>query len=76
MLTYEYPLAKQAMDIMMKAYGAEVGNVALKYLPYAALYIAGGIAPKNKEYLLGSDTAFLKAFHNKGRVSGILKDVC
>lgn len=60
------------MEIMMSAYGQETGNVGLKYLPYGGLYIAGGIAPKNTQYMLGEDSVFRQAFQNKGRVSGAL----
>lgn len=74
-LTYDYPLAGKAISIMMKAYGSEAGNVALKYLPYGCLYIAGGIAPKLRDYIIGPKTPFMEAFHNKGRVSSCLKDV-
>lgn len=46
---YNYTLFRQAFEIMMGIYGGEVGNAALKYLPFAGLYVAGGIAPKNLE---------------------------
>ncbi len=38
---YNYPLFRYALEIMFGIYGSEVGNVALKYLPTAGLYIAG-----------------------------------
>ena len=34
---------------MLAAYGSEAGVAALKFIPSGGLYIAGGIAPKNKE---------------------------
>lgn len=46
---YNYSLFRQAFEIMMAIYGGEVGNTALKYLPFSGLYVAGGIAPKNLE---------------------------
>jgi len=67
-------LCSQAMDIMISTYGAETGVVALKYLPYGGLYIAGGIAPKNIDRFT-KNNLFLSAFHDKGRVSPILKQV-
>jgi glucokinase len=33
-LAYDYKLASLAMEMMMTAYGAEAGNVCLKFLPY------------------------------------------
>ena len=44
----------EAVDMLMTAYGAEAGNAALKFLPLGGLYIAGGLAPKNKEAILAS----------------------
>ncbi|EDQ84837.1 uncharacterized protein MONBRDRAFT_34533 [Monosiga brevicollis MX1] len=75
MMAYDYKLAQRTMELMMATYGAEAGNVALKYLPYGGLYIAGGIAPHNMQYIKGADSIFLRAFHDKGRVASILADV-
>ena len=36
-------LCRQALDILLTAYGAEAGNAALKWLPFGGLYIAGGL---------------------------------
>jgi glucokinase len=66
---YDDKLCGMAMDIMFELYGSEVGNVALKYLPYGGIYICGGIAPKNIERLRDSSSGFMKSFRNKGRVS-------
>lgn len=74
-MAYDYSLAKQTMEIMMAAYGAEAGNLGLKLLPYGSIYIAGGIAPHNIEYMRGSDSIFMRAFKEKGRVSSVLNDV-
>jgi glucokinase len=40
--------------MLMTAYGAEAGNAALKFLPLGGMYIAGGLAPKNKEAIIRS----------------------
>ena len=74
-LAYDYGLARRALDIMMTAYGQEAGNCGLKFLPYGGLYIAGGIAPKNSEYIVGNDSLFMRAFRAKGRVSAALDRV-
>lgn len=41
-------LCAQAVSMLMTAYGAEAGNAALKFIPLGGMYIAGGLAPKNK----------------------------
>lgn len=73
---------------MLSTYGSEVcfpllkvltkqaGNVCLKYLPYGGLYIAGGIAPVHETKIIDpSKSDFLAAFHDKGRVSGVLDNI-
>jgi glucokinase len=72
---YECGLCAQAMRMMMDIYGTECGNAALKYLPFGGLYIAGGIAPKNLEWLQEGKSDFLKRFREKGRVSTILRRI-
>lgn len=66
-------LSEQTMQLFVEAYGAEAGNLALKLLPYAGLYIAGGIAPKILPLM--QDGSFLQAFTNKGRMRAILESV-
>lgn len=67
------PLALRAMDIFVRIYGSVCGNLALTALPYAGLYIGGGIAPKMLPAL--SDGRFMDAFSHKGRMSGLLKNI-
>ncbi len=60
-------LCKKTMQMFTEAYGSEVGNFALKLLPYRGLYIAGGIASKifiNPKL----EETFLKELRNKGRM--------
>eukprot|EP00184_Porphyridium_aerugineum_P008127 CAMPEP_0184692382 /NCGR_PEP_ID=MMETSP0313-20130426/888_1 /TAXON_ID=2792 /ORGANISM="Porphyridium aerugineum, Strain SAG 1380-2" /LENGTH=488 /DNA_ID=CAMNT_0027150209 /DNA_START=49 /DNA_END=1515 /DNA_ORIENTATION=+ len=71
----DYPLASDALDIMLSAYGSEVGNAALKYLPSGGLYIAGGIAPKNIGRITSSDSLFMKALFDKGRLKGLIENL-
>lgn len=72
---YNYSLFRQALEIMMGIYGGEVGNVALKFLPLSGLYIAGGIAPKNIEFIRGPKSDFMARLLNKGRVTSILASI-
>lgn len=72
---YKYPLFMQAVEIMMAIYGGEVGNAALKYLPFEGMYIAGGIAPKNIEFIRGSGSKFMERFAGKGRMTSIMSSI-
>jgi glucokinase len=66
-------LSMKTMEMFAEAYGAEAGNMALKFLPYGGLFLAGGIAAKNLPLMTAG--GFLKAFHDKGRLSPVLEDV-
>ncbi|WP_019502340.1 glucokinase [Pseudanabaena sp. PCC 6802] len=66
-------LAVQTMQMFVRAYGAEAGNLALKLLPYGGLYIAGGVAAKILPLMEQGE--FMMAFQQKGRMQPILKDV-
>jgi glucokinase len=66
-------LSELTMDLFVSAYGAEAGNLALKLLPTAGLYVAGGIAAKNLPLFQTPD--FLHAFTDKGRMSPLLEEV-
>ncbi|MEE3039583.1 MAG: glucokinase [Candidatus Latescibacterota bacterium] len=63
-------LAADALDLFVSLYGAEAGNLALKFLATAGVFIGGGIAPKIADKL--ADGSFMTAFAEKGRVSEIL----
>jgi len=65
--------AEQALDIFIKLYGAEAGNVALKFLATGAIYLGGGIAPKILPRLLAG--GFFEAFISKGRFSKLLEQI-
>lgn len=66
-------LCEQTMRLFVEAYGSEAGNLALKLLPYGGLYVAGGISAKILPLL--KQEHFIKAFHDKGRVSPVLSKV-
>eukprot|EP00191_Tetraselmis_sp_GSL018_P000149 CAMPEP_0177608860 /NCGR_PEP_ID=MMETSP0419_2-20121207/18720_1 /TAXON_ID=582737 /ORGANISM="Tetraselmis sp., Strain GSL018" /LENGTH=347 /DNA_ID=CAMNT_0019103625 /DNA_START=406 /DNA_END=1449 /DNA_ORIENTATION=- len=74
-------LCKWAMEVFYSSYGSEAGSVALKFLPFGGLYVAGGIAPKNLKHLVaerkykGFDIGFMAAFRDKGRVSPMLQQI-
>ncbi|MEK7671730.1 MAG: glucokinase, partial [Bacteroidota bacterium] len=54
-------------------YGAEAGNLALKLLSTAGVYIGGGIAPKILPKL--QQATFMDSFTNKGRFSNLMKNM-
>ncbi len=63
----------QALSIFGRAYGAEAGNLALKMLATAGVYLGGGIAPKIRQKLL--DGSFMELFLSKGRMRPLLEAV-
>lgn len=67
------PMAMRTLDLFIRIYGAIAGNLALTTLPFSGLYIVGGIAPKLLPQM--SDGRFLKVFHDKGRMSNLLKTI-
>lgn len=57
------PRCVEAMNIFLSAYGAEAGNVALRCVATAGVYVGGGIAPKILPALQSG--LFLDAFRAK-----------
>lgn len=68
-----HPTCALALDVFVRVYGAEAGNLALRALATGGLYLGGGIAPKILPRL--QSAGFLDAFWSKGRLSGLLRDV-
>ena len=63
-------LASKAMEVFVKIYGAQAGNLALTTLPSGGVYIAGGIAAKIVDLL--KDDVFLEAFHDKAKMQHLM----
>lgn len=61
------PLASQTLDLFVRIYGAQAGNLALTAGATGGVYIAGGIAPKILEKV--REGGFLRAFRNKANMS-------
>jgi len=72
-LSGDCPLCEQVLDLFVSLYGAEAGNVALRYLATGGIYLGGGIAPKIVERLKGP--GFMLAFTAKGRLSPLLETI-
>ena len=60
----------RALDLFVAIYGAEAANLALKTLALGGVYVGGGIAPKIAPALNAG--GFMRAFCDKGRLSGVL----
>jgi glucokinase len=56
-------LCGEALDLFVAAYGAEAGNLALRTVATAGVYVGGGIAPKLLPAFEGG--TFLDAFRSK-----------
>jgi glucokinase len=65
------PLAEQALDLWIRVYGAEAGNLALKTMSIGGIFLSGGISPKILPKLTGP--LFLDAFLDKGRLRPLLE---
>lgn len=72
-LKKESAICSKVIDLFVSIYGAEAGNLALKMLSVAGMYIGGGIAPKIIDAL--KTGVFMKAFKDKGRFSSLLSSI-
>jgi glucokinase len=63
----------RALGLFVAIYGAEAGNLGLRLLATAGVYLGGGIAPRILPAL--RDPAFLDAFSGKGRLRPLLEEM-
>lgn len=66
-------ICEKSMRLFVSIYGAESGNLALKFLALGGVYIGGGIAPRMLP--LFKEGVFLEAFLAKGRFKDLLRHV-
>lgn len=66
-------LCEQALSLFCGIYGAEAGNLCLKYLALSGVYVAGGIVTHILSYFLKSP--FFLAFCDKGRLRYLMESV-
>jgi glucokinase len=64
-------ICREALDLFIRCYGAEAGNLALELMATGGVFVAGGIAPQLIERLQQGD--FLAAFCAKGRMQGLME---
>ena len=72
-LSGRYEICVEALDRFVSLFGAEAGNLTLKLMATAGLFVGGGIAPKILPKL--RDGRFLEAFTRKGRMAPLLERV-
>ena len=65
------PLAREALDLWLAAYGSVAGDLALAGLCRGGIWLAGGTAAKLREEL--ASPPFIAALLAKGRLSGVLE---
>ena len=63
----------EALEMFVEAYGAEAGNLALRSMATAGIYLGGGIAPKILPAL--ESGAFLEAFCSKAPLTDLLRTI-
>jgi glucokinase len=61
----------QALEMFVEAYGAEAGNLALRSVATAGVYVGGGIAPKILPAL--EEGQFMEAFRDKAPMVDLLR---
>ena len=63
----------ETLDLFVSAYGAEAGNLALRVVATAGVYVGGGIAPRILPLL--SDGRFIDAFRAKAPLDGLVSAI-
>jgi glucokinase len=63
----------EALDLFVEAYGAEAGNLALRSVATAGVYVGGGIAPKILPALQSG--LFIDAFCDKPPLADLLRTI-
>lgn len=72
-LSNECARCADALDLFVEIYGSEAGNLALRSVATAGVYIGGGIAPKILPALEGG--RFLDAFRDKPPMADLLATI-
>jgi glucokinase len=63
----------EVLDLFVGVYGAEAGNLALRSVATAGIYVGGGIAPKILPAL--EDGRFMEAFRSKGPMTDLMATI-
>ncbi|MHA2168423.1 MAG: glucokinase [Candidatus Kariarchaeaceae archaeon] len=65
-------LSLKTMNLLATILASEIGNVALKLLPYSGIYLGGGIPPQIIPFLQSNH--FQDAFYGKGPLNYLMKN--
>jgi len=71
-LSGKAPLCIEALNLFSSIYGAETGNLVLRFLAVGGAFVAGGIAPKILATL--QNGSFMSGFIDKGRFSELMRN--
>ena len=66
-------LARQSLDVFCGLLGSTIGDMALQYGAHGGVYLAGGILPQIREFLLNS--TFVARYLNKGPMREALERI-
>ena len=69
-LSGKCPRCEEALEVFVDAYGAEAGNLGLRGLATAGVFVGGGIAPKILPAL--QDGRFIRAFRAKAPMAQLV----
>lgn len=67
------PICMEALDLFVRYYGTQAGNLALTIMATGGLFIGGGIAPRILTKL--QEPIFIEAFLDKGRMRALLEKI-
>ncbi len=67
------PICVKTITLFAAVLGAEAGNIGLRILARGGVYLAGGLPQRVLPFL--KERAFLDAFHQKGRMSDLIKEI-
>ena len=71
-INHNDPLCMKVVEKFTENYGTEVGNLALKTLPYGGIYLIGGVTAGIQKFMK-SESKFMDAFTDKGRLVDFIK---
>jgi glucokinase len=72
-LTGRSELATRALELFVRLYGSQAGNLALTVMATGGVYLGGGIAPKIAAWI--GRPEFTRAFVSKGRMRSVLERI-
>ena len=73
-MTTEDELCKKVVRKFAEIFGAEVGNMAMKVLPYGGIYLTGGVCIGIMNFL-EHDHHFMHTVQQKGRLSAVARRI-